>query len=109
MRPLSRFFIALLSVADAFLGGCRTTENSAPTAQSVWASTRENNLTTLEHGRGVFLRSCAECHTLQPIPNYSVSRWREIIGIMAPRARLNSDDRAALEAYLLAARRSYPD
>ncbi len=105
----SRCFGAIILGVCAFLNGCETTGNSAPTVQSLSLSSRKNDLTTLEHGRGVFLRSCAECHTLQPVQNYSASRWHEIVAIMAPRARLNTDDRAALEAYLVAARRSFPE
>jgi len=37
-----------------------------------------------------------------------VEQWRHYIGIMAPRAGLEPHDRAALETYLLAARRSFP-
>jgi hypothetical protein len=109
MRPPGGLFIVLLSAAFAFLNGCQTTESGAPTVDSLSLRSRKIDLTTLEHGRSVFLRSCAECHQLQPIRKYSVSRWHEIVGIMAPRARLNSQDRAALEAYLVAARRSYPE
>lgn len=105
MRP--GYFAALLVATYALLSGCQTTENSAPVVQSLSLSSRRNP--SLEHGRDVFLRSCRECHTLQPIRKHSVDRWHEILAIMAPRARLSPDDRAALEAYLVAARRSYSD
>jgi len=44
----------------------------------------------------------------RPIADYSVASWRHYVEIMAPRAGLQTSDRAALEAYVVAARQSLP-
>lgn len=65
-------------------------------------------MVTLERGRKIYTTSCTECHVARPVANYSVAQWRHYVEIMAPRAGLPPQDRAALEAYLIAARESLP-
>lgn len=63
---------------------------------------------TLTQGRKIFTTTCTECHVAQPIAHLSVPQWQKTISIMAPRARLTESDRAALEAYVTAARSALP-
>ena len=94
------------------IGGCETSPNAAfPTASAVAARAgagQSADIATLERGRKIYTTSCTECHVARPIANYSVARWQHYVGIMAPRAGLQSSDRAALEAYVVAARQSLP-
>src|SRR5262245_30628627 len=93
-------------------GGCGTNPNTAfPTASAVAARAdagQSPKIATLERGRKIYTTNCTECHVARPIANYSVARWQHYVGIMAPRAGLRSKDRAALEAYVVAARQSLP-
>jgi len=94
------------------IGGCETGPNAAfPTASAVAAhagAAQSADIATLERGRKIYTTSCTECHVARPIADYSVARWRHYVGIMAPRAGLQPSDRAALEAYVVAARQSLP-
>ena len=94
------------------IGGCETSPNTAfPTASAVAGragASQSADIATLERGRKVYTTSCTECHVARRIANYSVVRWQHYIGIMAPRAGLQPSDRAALEAYVVAARESLP-
>ena len=94
------------------LVSCETNPNVAfPTARAVAARAgvgQGPDVATLARGRKIYTTSCTECHVVRPIVQLSVEQWRHIIGVMAPRARLKSDDRAALEAYLIAARQASP-
>jgi hypothetical protein len=94
------------------IGGCETSPNAAfPTASAVAAHAgagHSADLATLERGRKIYTTSCTECHVARPIANYSIASWQHYVGIMAPRAGLQSSDRAALEAYVVAARQSLP-
>jgi hypothetical protein len=54
----------------------------------------------------IYTTRCTECHVARTIANYSVSQWRHYLSIMAPRAKLATEDRAALENYVIAARES---
>ena len=101
--------IGLLSLLA--LGSCETHPNVAfPTARAVSAhsSGAKSDLATLERGRKIYTTSCTECHVARRIADYSVPQWRHYVDIMAPRAGLPPSDRAALEAYVLAARESLP-
>src|SRR4029079_8758407 len=93
-------------------GGCETSPNTAfPTASAVGGRSgagQSPDIATLERGRKIYTTSCTECHVARPIADYSVARWRHYVGIMAPRAGLQPSDRAALEAYVVAARQSLP-
>lgn len=90
------------------LGSCETNPEIAfPTAQAV-AFRGGAGVATLARGRKIYTTSCTECHVARPIAQRSVEQWRLILGVMAPRARLKPDDRAAVEAYLVAARAAAP-
>lgn len=58
----------------------------------------------LNEGRRIFTEPCATCHVPDPIEKYSLSEWRVAVDEMAPRARLDLRRRAALLAYLSAAK-----
>ena len=92
------------------IGSCQSNPSQAyPTASAVSANAKSGqgvDLAILEHGRKIFTTRCTECHVARTIANYSIPQWQHYISIMAPRAKLASDDRAALETYVLQARES---
>jgi mono/diheme cytochrome c family protein len=108
IRPIR--WIALGLCCLVTLVGCGTDPNTAfPPAGTLVArvgSGETADFATLERGRKIYTTSCTECHVARTIANYSVPQWRHYIGIMAPRAGLQPADRAALEAYVVAARES---
>lgn len=93
-------------------GSCQSNPREAyPTASAVAARVQHDenvDVATLERGRKIFTTRCTECHVARTIANYSVPEWRHFLSIMAPRAKLRPDDRASVEAYLIAARQSLP-
>ena len=92
-------------------GGCENHPNTAfPTAQTVAAQASGGGagIATLERGRKLYTTRCTECHVARAIDHYSVAQWQHYIGIMAPRAGLKPQDRAAVETYVIAARKSLP-
>lgn len=99
----------LSAVCFFLLSGCQTSPHAAfPTAQAVGSVSIGADVVTLERGRKIYTTSCTECHVARPVANYSVAQWRHYVEIMAPRAGLAPRDRAAVEAYLIAARESLP-
>jgi mono/diheme cytochrome c family protein len=92
------------------LGSCETNPTAAfPPAHALAATVgagQNADVATLDRGRKIYTTSCTECHVARPIAQHSVEEWRHFIAIMAPRAALQPADRAALEAYVIAARRS---
>ena len=93
-------------------GSCETNPGTAfPTAHAVAARAGRGesaDIATLERGRKIYTTSCTECHVARTIANYSVVQWRHYVNIMAPRAGLEPQDEAAVEAYVIAARESLP-
>ena len=61
---------------------------------------------TLGEGRRIFTGACAACHAPDPMSKYSLSEWHNAVDDMAPRAKLNPARRAALLAYINAAKAS---
>ena len=104
------WFLGLGAFGAMAFGGCAINPGTAfPTAQEV-ANTETGggaDISTLALGRRIFTTSCTECHVARPIARLSVEQWRHVVGVMAPRARLSATDRSALEAYLIAARKSF--
>ncbi len=107
LRSVGWFGLSLLVIVG--FGACGTNPGSSfPTAETVAAvgANRGVDLATLNRGRKVFTTTCTECHVAQPIAKLSVAQWQRTVAIMAPRARLTESDRAAVEAYVTAARRT---
>ncbi len=103
-------FLVLGAVCVLSYGSCNTNPNAVfPTARAVAShpgAGHDLDLATLARGRKIYTTSCTECHVARPIAHYSVAQWHHYVEIMAPRAGLQRADRAALEAYVVAARES---
>jgi cytochrome c5 len=112
MNMRSARLVGLGAFCLLVIGGCETSPNAAfPTASAVAGRAgagQSANLAALERGRKIYTTSCTECHVARPIADYTVAGWRHYVAIMAPRAGLQPGDRAALEAYVVAARQSLP-
>jgi mono/diheme cytochrome c family protein len=59
---------------------------------------------TLNEGRRIFAGPCTACHAADPVSKYSLAEWRTAVDEMAPRAKLDPSRRAALFAYITAAK-----
>ena len=103
--PLFRSLTAVATIT--LLAGCMTLEQMAPPVgvefQQV-AQRRNVDVSTLELGRQVYLMDCARCHSVAPIGRYSESRWRKILPRMGKDTKLDADEQAALDAYVMTAR-----
>lgn len=105
-------FLGLAALIAFAICSCGTNPNSAfPTAYAVAPRVGEGRIAdvaTLDRGRKIYTTRCTECHVARPIAHYSVAQWHHYVGIMAPRAGLKPQDKAAVEAYVIAARESLP-
>lgn len=59
----------------------------------------------LEQGRKLYVGRCIECHTLPNISYYSDKEWPRIINWMGHKSHLSDQEREAVLAYILAARK----
>ena len=98
MRALSITVAASLAV-----GGCAAVSVAPPITSALIAASGGKPAVTLAMGREIFAGRCTACHSADPVGKYSIAKWREIVGDMAHRAKLDATQQAALLAYLAAA------
>jgi hypothetical protein len=56
---------------------------------------------SLEQGRSLYVARCGSCHSLYLPSSFDATGWQERLGLMAPRARLNDDERTLVYKYLV--------
>lgn len=96
---------ALLPLAFALgLGGCASLDTLAPpVSPALLRASRGASSGTLENGRLILTTRCAACHRVYPVADYPSAKWKTILAEMAPRAKLDLAQHAAVLAYLNAA------
>lgn len=100
MSPAHRLLVAAVAAAVAALlaGGCATTSDLAPLTGAPAAGSG-----VLE-GRRIYLTCAGSCHAPEPVLKYSRAEWfGKHIPEMSQKAKLRSDQIAALESYIRAA------
>lgn len=60
---------------------------------------------TLEAGRTLYVTRCGSCHGLPAIAAYGQPAWKSWVRRMAPKARIDAAQEAALLSYVLAGQR----
>lgn len=96
---------AVALLMGAVIVGCATQGNVAPpVTTAMLATSRGGTLATLSEGRRIFVGPCARCHAPDPLSRYSLSEWQAGVEKMAPRAKLDAPAKAALLAYIAAAK-----
>jgi mono/diheme cytochrome c family protein len=85
------------------LAGCETGIRTAPPISNAMFSTAAKQhiaSDTLAAGREIYIRRCSDCHSLQPMENYSPAKMRRIVDEMAGRAGLKEAEKQSLLDYL---------
>jgi len=97
---------ALVCIVD-FVSCAALMDRPPPvTAEIASAGARQHaDLVTLQAGRTLFVSRCIECHTLPAVSRHTAAEWPALIDEMVGRANLNSEQRAAVLAYILTVRR----
>lgn len=94
---VSIFLLGLIPV------GCASFFSPAPEVTPAMvkvASVRGDSLETLMAGRRILGERCASCHVLPPVANHSAQEWSMVLEKMAPRARLTTEEKYKVNAYL---------
>ena len=92
-----------IGAASLTLAGCAVTSVAPPVTPALVAASAGKSAATLAAGREIFAGRCTTCHSADPPGKYSVAKWREIVGDMSHRAKLDASQEAALLAYITAA------
>jgi hypothetical protein len=82
-------------------------ERTAPrvTPAFLKAAGPEVSAKAMEEGRKLYTNRCTECHDLELLDSRTVSAWRDIVGTMARRAKIDGSEQGRIVAYLAAAQR----
>jgi predicted lipoprotein with Yx(FWY)xxD motif len=104
VRVLKRFVRAILSILIVLLLGCESTRYAPPPVTAQMAKTGDVDLAKLREGRTLYVSRCIECHALPSVAQHTAAQWPRLIDEMADRANLNTSERNALVAYIVAAR-----
>ena len=100
MEVVTRFSAALICLV---LAGCATAINQSYPAAELTARRTGGDVAMMARGRLIYTTSCIACHVARPVTQFSPAKWQELVARMAPRAKLASTDRVAVESYLVAA------
>lgn len=103
----TRWLVPLLCLL--LVVGCVSLERLAPPVEQIVtmdAATAGIDHGAIARGRGVYLTRCIDCHNLEPVEEYSLDQWRDVIvPEMAGEAKLDAGQTSDLLAYLSAAHR----
>lgn len=59
------------------------------------------SLTDLQQGHDLFQNKCVKCHKLPKPDKYTNPQWTKILGKMAPKAKLNTDQSDLIYKYIV--------
>lgn len=95
---------ALAFIAISIVVSCAkksTPSSTTPTASSAVSKTvvNENDIAA---GHQIFDQNCGKCHRLFTPDEFKEKRWVRIIDEMAPKARLNDNEKQKVLAYVVA-------
>ena len=98
---LAGFVVCIAGCASFQAGAPAITPAMVKVAQSAGGSFEK-----LEKGRRLLAMRCTTCHALEPIGNYTVQEWSDIVEDMADRSGLKNEEQQEIQAYLIAARKT---
>jgi mono/diheme cytochrome c family protein len=75
--------------------------NSVASASTRWPGV---TVSSLSHGRDLFLANCNACHGYPDLAAISEERWPDIVEKMAKKISLSTEDRDAVLHFVLASR-----
>ena len=105
MGPNACLLFAASAVIAIVVGGCALASSVAPPVTPAMIShAHGTSAETLNEGRRLFVGPCTACHAPDPIGKLTLPEWRAAVDKMAPRTKLNADRRAALLAFITAAK-----
>jgi len=81
-----------------------TSDNTPNESHLVAVNTKYpgTDIAKLKSGYNIYNGSCTNCHAAKSIQSRSLEEWPKIIDRMAPKAKLNSDEKEAVFKYVMA-------
>lgn len=93
---------APLICAIAVLGGCASSESTAPAVTPAIAAAARTSAEVLNEGRVIYTTRCTDCHNAVAVAAHTRAEWPGIIRRMAPESDLTPQQEQAVRAYVMA-------
>jgi len=77
------------------------TEKELTVAQKSWPNT---TLEELKEGNTIYRNDCSTCHKNFEVTRFGEAKWKKMIDIMAPKAKLTTEQKEKLTKFLLSYR-----
>lgn len=94
---MKRLVIALIVVIVA---ACSTTQIYTPTDANV-NKVEKATLAELTKGHDLYASKCGKCHKLYPVDSRDAKQWKEVLGVMGPKAKLDDNEVQLIHRYLI--------
>ena len=105
---MSRLALRVVALAGLAASTSACTRRSPPHATAVDAQRANIELADLQQGRKLLLAKCAGCHAT-PLPNdHTAAEWPRLIDDMVERAKIDANQRALIERYMIVMRDHTP-
>lgn len=96
MKKLILIFVVIVGIA-----ACKTTTQIyAPTEANV-NKVEKASLEELNKGRDLYASKCGKCHKLYPVESRDARQWKEVLNVMAPKAKLTDVETDHVFRYLI--------
>jgi len=93
--------VVFLTITFTLSCASKTTPTSTPSADVSVVSKPVISEVDILAGHQLFDQNCGRCHRLFSPTEFNEKRWVRIIDEMAPRARLNAEDKNKVLAFVL--------
>ncbi len=93
--------VVFLTITFTLSCASKTTPTSTPSTDVSVVSKPVISEAAILAGHQLFDQNCSKCHRLFSPTEFNGKRWVRIIDEMAPRARLNAEDKSKVLAFVL--------
>ena len=102
MSACSHWIKALLLNMAVLVSSCVSIEKAAPPVVVLNISAERYKTSSLEQGRDIYITRCARCHSVEPVKDYTRTKWDHILPDMVHETKLKPDEAKAVHDYILA-------
>jgi hypothetical protein len=71
-------------------------------SKTVSSASQSTIIDPMVSGKSLYVTKCAKCHDLPKVEDFTAQKWTGIVDWMAPKARLNKEEKAMVLEYVYA-------
>jgi len=93
-------YLATVLIVMGVIAGCRSLSELAPPVDSAAGASVGGGVEPLRRGRRIYITTCAKCHAVTAVDDYTRIKWREILPEMIEESNLDATEAADVTAYI---------